>query len=196
MIRKKIFILLTILITACSSSVSKNPHIRIQTKAGDIEIELYQDKAPKTVNAFLSYVDSGLYRNSYFYRVLNDHNQPSNAFKANFIQGGIWKNLRIKSKTIPGIPHESTQQTNILHKDGVISLARLEPGTATTEFFICLGDQPGFDYGGENNPDKQGYAAFGKVIRGMDIVNKIYNEPEYDQTFDPLVNIYNIIRKR
>lgn len=196
MIRKKIFILLTILITACSSSGSKNPHIKVQTKSGDIEIELYQDKAPKTVNAFLSYVDSGLYRNSYFYRVLNDHNQPSNAFKANFIQGGIWKNLRRKSKTIHGIPHESTQQTNILHKDGVISLARLEPGTATTEFFICLGDQPGFDYGGENNPDKQGYAAFGKVIRGMDIVNKIYNEPEYDQTFDPLVNIYNIIRKR
>jgi peptidyl-prolyl cis-trans isomerase A (cyclophilin A) len=196
MLRKKIFILLTILITACSSPVSKNPHIKIQTKAGDIEIELYQDKAPKTVSAFLSYVDSGLYRNSYFYRVLNDHNQPSNAFKANFIQGGIWKNLRRKSKTIPGIPHESTQQTNILHKDGVISLARLEPGTATTEFFICLGDQPGFDYGGENNPDKQGYAAFGKVIRGMDIVNKIYNEPEFDQTFDPLVNIYNIIRKQ
>lgn len=196
MLRKIIFILLTILITACSSPESKNPHIKIQTKSGDIEIELYQDKAPKTVNAFLSYVDSGLYRNSYFYRVLNDHNQPSNAFKANFIQGGIWKNLRRKSRIIPGIPHESTQQTNILHTDGVISLARLEPGTATTEFFICLGDQPGFDYEGGNNPDKQGYAAFGKVIRGMDIVNKIYNEPEYDQTFDPLVNIYNIIRKR
>ncbi len=196
MIRKTYFILFIILMAACSSPAPKNPHIKIQTKSGDIEIELYQDKAPKTVHAFLSYVDSGFYKNSYFYRVLNDNNQPSNAFKANFIQGGIWKNSHRKSASVPGIPHEPTSQTNILHKDGIISLARLEPGSATTEFFICLGDQPGFDYGGDNNPDKQGYAAFGKVISGMEIVHKIYNEPDYDQTFDPLVNIYNIIRKR
>ncbi len=196
MIKIIFYVFLIALLIACSSSGYKNPHIKIQTKLGDIEIELYQEKAPETVKAFLSYVDSGLYRNSYFYRVLNDHNQPSDAFKANFIQGGIWKSARRKSQTLRGIPHESTKQTSILHKDGVISLARLEPGTATTEFFICLGDQPGFDYGGDNNPDKQGYAAFGKVISGMDIVNKIYNEPEYDQTFDPLISIFNITRKR
>jgi peptidyl-prolyl cis-trans isomerase A (cyclophilin A) len=94
---------------------------------------------------------------------------------------------------LPGIPHETTQQTHILHTTGTISLARLAPGTATSEFFICLADQPGFDFGGENNPDKQGYAAFGKVVKGMDIVNKIYNQNEDEQSFDPPVAIYDII---
>ncbi|MEO5996438.1 MAG: peptidylprolyl isomerase [Chitinophagaceae bacterium] len=188
------FVLFILLAAACTSPDHKNPRIEIQTKSGEIEIELYADKAPLTVKTFLSYVDSGFFRNAFFYRVLNDNNQPSDAFKANFIQGGIWKSARRRSETLKGIPHESTRQTQILHTDGVISLARLEPGTATTEFFICIGDQPGFDYGGANNPDKQGYAAFGKVIRGMDIVVKIYNEPEFDQAFDPLVPIFNVKR--
>jgi peptidyl-prolyl cis-trans isomerase A (cyclophilin A) len=76
----------------------------------------------------------------------------------------------------------------------VISLARLEPGTASTEFFICIGKQSGFDYGGENNPDGQGYAAFGKVIKGMEVVRKIYNRPEDEQAFTPPVSIYDIVR--
>jgi peptidyl-prolyl cis-trans isomerase A (cyclophilin A) len=92
------------------------------------------------------------------------------------------------------IPHETTKETGLSHKDGVISLARIEPGTAKSEFFIILGDQPGFDYGGENNPDKQGYAAFGKVVKGMDIVRLIYNRPEDDQIFDPPIFIFDILR--
>ena len=94
-----------------------------------------------------------------------------------------------------GLPHEPTSITKILHKDGVVSLARLEPGTGTTEFFICVGDQPGFDYGGENNPDGQGYAAFGKVVKGMEIVKRIYDRPSYEQSFDPPVNIINISKQ-
>ena len=159
---------------------------------GDIEVELYPTQAPKTVAAFLSYVDSGFYKNTTFYRVLNDDNQPSDAFKSEIIQGGLWGLGR--NKKIPGIPHESTNQTHIQHKDGTISLARLEPGTANTEFFICVGDQPGYDYGGENNPDGQGYAAFGRVIKGMDVVKKIYNQPDNDQYFAPRIPIYNIVR--
>lgn len=93
-----------------------------------------------------------------------------------------------------GILHEGTRETGILHTNGVISLARQEPGTANTEFFICIGDQSGFDYGGENNPDKQGYAAFGKVVKGMDIVRRIYDLPEEEQYFDPPVPIYNIVK--
>ncbi|GAC1396377.1 MAG: hypothetical protein NVSMB63_16850 [Sediminibacterium sp.] len=146
--------ILSCILTACSSPVYKNPHIIIKTEAGDIEIELYTVSAPQTAAAFLSYVDAGYYKNSSFYRVLSDDNQPSNASKANLIQGG----------------------------------------TATTEFFICIGDQPGFDYGGENNPDRQGYAAFGKVVKGMDIANRIYNRPSYEQSFDPPVTIINIVR--
>ena len=172
---------------------SKNPHIEIQTSIGDIEVELYPEKAPNSVAAFLSYIDSGFYKNTTFYRVLNNENQPSDAFKSELIQGGLWGTGN--RKNLPGIPHESTRQTNILHKNGTISLARLAPGTATTEFFICVGDQPGYDYGGENNEDGQGYAAFGKVVKGLDIVRRIYNQPETDQYFNPRVPIYNIRRK-
>lgn len=178
----------------CKQKNSNTPHIEIQTEKGDIEIELYPQKAPKTVAAFLSYIDSGYYNNSSFYRVLNDENQPSNAPKTELIQGGIWKTKNKIASRLPGIPHETTQQTGILHTDGVISLARTKPGTATTEFFICIGKQPGLDYGGENIEDHQGYATFGVVVKGMDIVRKIYRQREEDQYFDPPVAIYNIVR--
>ena len=192
--RKNYLLIVTLsLLMACSTKY-KNPHIEIQTSLGDIEVELYPGQAPKTVKAFLSYVKAGYYKNSSFYRVLNNDNQPSNAPKAELIQGGLYKSKPRVHDTLAGIPHETTEQTHILHKRGVISLARLAPGTATSEFFICLADQPGFDFGGENNPDKQGYAAFGKVIKGMDIVNKIYNQSEEDQSFDPPVPIYDIIQ--
>jgi peptidyl-prolyl cis-trans isomerase A (cyclophilin A) len=174
---------------------NKYPHIEIRTAAGDIEVELYPDKAPLTAGAFLSYIDSGFYKNSSFYRVLNDDNQSSAADRSQLIQAGIWRSNQHKAASLPGIPHETTKQTHILHKDGVISLARTAPGTATTEFFICVGAQPGFDYGGENNPDGQGYAAFGKVVKGMDIVRTIYARPENNQSFDPPVVIYNIVRR-
>lgn len=183
------------LIMSCSVSEPKDPRVTIKTKFGDIEVELYPAQAPKSVAAFLSCVDSGFYKNSLFYRVLNDENQPSDAFKAELIQGGMWRTSYKKSVALKGIPHETTQQTKILHKDGTVSLARAEPGTATSEFFICIGDQPGFDYGGENNPDKQGYAAFGKVIKGMDIVKRIHQQPDNNQSLYPPVNIYNIVRQ-
>jgi peptidyl-prolyl cis-trans isomerase A (cyclophilin A) len=127
--------------------------------------------------------------------VLNDDNQPMGAPKSELIQGGIWKTDYKKALAHQGIPHETTRQTHLLHKDGVISLARTTPGSAGTEFFICVGDQPGFDYGGDNNPDGQGYAAFGKVVKGMDIVRIIYARPENNQAFEPPVPIFDIIRK-
>jgi peptidyl-prolyl cis-trans isomerase A (cyclophilin A) len=183
------------LFSACSSSDPHAPHITIKTAAGDIEVELYPARAPKTTAAFLSFVDSGFYKNGSFYRVLNDDNQPMGAPKSALIQGGIWKTDYKKALAHQGIPHETTRQTHLLHKDGVISLARTTPGTAGTEFFICVGDQPGFDYGGDNNPDGQGYAAFGKVVKGMDIVRALYARPENDQSFTPPVPVFDIIRK-
>lgn len=193
----KLFLLLvTVALFSCKSARKNEakPHIEIETEKGDIEIELYALQAPRTVAAFLSYIDSGYYENSSFYRVLNDENQPSDAPKTELIQGGIWKtNNRIAAR-LPGIPHETTAQTNILHTDGVISLARTTPGTAGTEFFICIGKQPGLDYDGENIADKQGYATFGKVVKGMDVVRKIYRRHEEDQYFVPPVAIYQITR--
>src|SRR5207253_1692985 len=117
MFYRNLLILLFGVLGSCSRPGSKNPRIEIQTKFGDIELELYAQQAPKTVAAFLSYIDSGFYKNALFYRVLNDENQPSDAPKAELIQGGIWKTNYKLSARIPGIPHETTLQTKILHKD-------------------------------------------------------------------------------
>ena len=185
-----------VILIACHAAPNNpdTPHVVIQTQAGDIVVELYPRQAPRTVAAFLSYVDSGFYKKCCFYRILNEENQATGSDPSQLIQGGIWRTNHAKAVSLPGVPHEPTQQTHILHTDGVISLARQAVGTATTEFFICVGDQPGFDYGGKNNPDGQGYAAFGKVVKGMDVVRAIYGMPEEDQSFTPPVLIKNIVR--
>ncbi len=179
---------------SCHHKTYKEPTIKIETNFGDIIAELYPEKAPKTVAAFLSYVDSGYFKNGSFYRVLKAEDQPSNAFKSNLIQGGIWRSNNKLQVTIPGILHETTKQTGILHKDGTISLARTAPGTASTEFFIVIGDQPAYDYGGDANSDGQGFAAFGKVIEGMDVVKQIHEQPDNETNFAPPLLIKNIVR--
>jgi peptidyl-prolyl cis-trans isomerase A (cyclophilin A) len=185
-------IVFSCLLIACKShNTTGIQRVNIETPEGDILVELYADKAPKTVAAFLAIVENGIYENSSFYRVLNYENQPSNAPKAEFIQGGLWSRSE-KRPDLPRIPHEDTRQTTLKHLTGSISMARELPGSATSEFFICLSDQPGLDYGGANNPDGQGYAVFGKVIRGMDVVRKIFSKPESEQYFDPPVPIYSI----
>jgi peptidyl-prolyl cis-trans isomerase A (cyclophilin A) len=189
-----IFVVLIFLFGGCAGPSYPYPHVVIETDAGKIELELYTDKAPLTAKAFLSYADAGFYKHSNFYRVLRDDNQPSDAPKANLIQGGLWKTDYQKASTLPGIPHEPTSKTGVLHRDGIISLARMEPGTATTEFFICIGNQPGFDFGGDNNADGQGYAAFGKVVKGMNIVHRLYDRSSYGQAFDPPIVIINITK--
>lgn len=177
---------------ACTRATYKNPHVQVQTKYGDIELELFADQAPKSVAAFLKYVDAGYYKNSSFYRTLNDENQPMGNAETALLQGGIWKTK--PTITLPGIPHETTQQTKLSHTNGTISLARQAPGTASSEFFICVGDQLGFDYGGANSADGQGYAAFGRVLKGMGIVKKIYTQPTDGEQLKQQVDILDIVR--
>lgn len=183
-----------IVLAACNSQHTGNPRVEITTRFGDIEVELYPKQAPVTVAAFLSYIDSGYYERSSFYRVLVDDEQPSYAPKSEIVQGGIWKTNYKLLSSIPGIKHETTAQTKLSHTNGTISLARLAPGTAHTEFFICVGDQPGYDFGGVNNPDGQGYAAFGRVIKGMNVVDHIYAAPESDGQFTPQIFITGMRR--
>lgn len=190
----KIIIPFVILFLSCNSPAYKNPHVAIETKFGSIEIELFEDKAPKSVAAFLANIEDGVYKNSTFYRVLSRDNQPSDAEKTELIQGGIWRTRDKDEVNRPLVPHETTAQSKVLHKNGTLSFARLMPGTASTEFFICIGDQPSLDFGSQSNPDRQGYAAFGKVIKGMDKVRRIQNQREYDQAFDPPIHIFNIKR--
>lgn len=196
MFKKPLAICLVILLWSCKEQTQKGlPHVIIETVYGEIEIELYTHKAPLTANAFLAYIDSGFYNQSNFYRVLNMYNQPSNAPKAFLVQGGIWKSNNKLAQSLQGIPHESTKQTGILHKEGTISMARNEPGSGGPEFFIMVEDETGFDYGGENMADGLGFAAFGSVVRGMPIIRKIHDLKEANQYLQPPVYIHTIRRK-
>jgi len=175
-----------------SGAVQNTPRALIRTDLGDIEVELYQDRAPVTVANFLKYVDERRFRGATFYRVVRLGNQPDNDVKIDVIQGGLDEDDR--ESGLPSIRHETTRETGILHEDGVISMARLEPGTASSEFFICVGDQPELDFGGRRNPDGQGFAAFGKVTLGMDVVRKIHQQPVEGQSLEPPVAIRDVVR--
>lgn len=175
----------------CFTSCSKeNPNVVIETDFGDITIELYVEKAPITVRNFIRYITEERYKGAAFYRVVTPYNQPDSKVKIEVIQGGLFEDDH--PQNLPPISHENTNVTGILHLDGVISMARYEPGTATFEFFICVGDQPSLDFGGSRNKDNNGFAAFGKVINGMDVVKKIHNQPEKDQYLIPRISINNM----
>ncbi len=184
---------LMFLLFSCKSG-SIHPQIVIETNLGKIEAELYPDKAPKTVAAFLSYVDSGFYKNSSFYRVVFDE-AMSNDDDAGVIQGGIWQSNNAKAEKLPGIPHESPKQTGLTHTSGTLSLARTTAGSANSEFFICIGDQSNYDDSKTLNPDGLGYAAFGKVISGMSIVRSIHRQPSNGEAFVKPVIILDIHRQ-
>lgn len=166
------FILLTTLVIACSHKAYKEPHVLISTGVGDIEIALYPSKAPKTVAAFLWNVEHDVYDKGSFYRVLkNEDLMPE--YNTGLIQGGIFKTDPAMEAGLARIPHESPRQTGISHISGIISMARTTPGSASSEFFICIGDQTQFDSSSRTNNDGLGYAAFGKVVKSMSIVRKI-----------------------
>ena len=188
---KLLIIIGTVILISCNSN--KNPKIIISTSIGNIEAELFADKAPKSVTAFLSYVDSGLYNNSSFYRVLLEETMSDN--NTGLIQGGIWQTNGKKMSELKGIEHESPKQTGLSHTSGTLSLARLNPGTASSEFFICIGDQTAYDSGSTSGEaDGLGYAAFGRVVSGMEIVREIQNQPANGQSFSKPIVIFNIKR--
>lgn len=164
-------VVLVSLITSEKKTESDTVKVKLETKMGDIHIDLYADKAPITVNNFLKYIDNGLMNDGAFYRVVHMQNQEQNDIKIEVIQGGISGNSDI-ARYDP-IPLERTSDTGLKHLDGTISMARGAPDTAGSEFFICINDQPSLDFGGMRNPDGQGFAAFGMVTKGMDVVRAI-----------------------
>ena len=164
----------------------------METELGTIDMELYQNRAPSTVNNFLRYLDEKRFQDAHFYRVVHLDNQPANDILIEVIQGGL--GIDPHPMELLPIEHETTKNTGIKHEDGTISMARLEPGTASSEFFICINDQPQLDFGGMRNPDGQGFAAFGKVTSGMNIVKKIQMKPENEQLLQKIVKIMSIKR--
>jgi peptidyl-prolyl cis-trans isomerase A (cyclophilin A) len=177
---------------AITTLSAENPKILMKTELGDILIEVYPDKVPITVANFLRYVDEGRFEGAVFFRVVTMDNQPVMDIKIEIIQGGIRQTAN--ARPLPPIEHETTDKTGVLHKDGAISMARLMPGSASSDFFICIGDQPSLDFGGMRNRDGQGFAAFGMVIEGMDVVRKIQQQPSVRQYLTKPVKILSIKR--
>lgn len=189
-------LLITIMLSCISCGAAGGDHekIVISTELGEIHVTLDLKNAPVTSSNFLRYIDAGLFDDACFYRVVRPDNQPASPVKIEVIQGG-----RYRAEEHGGfdpIGHETTDQTGILHLDGTISMARNEPGTATSEFFICVGDQPELDFGGKRNPDGQGFAAFGKVTAGMDVVRKIHDIEAPGQYLENPVVITGITREK
>ena len=187
---KKHVLLLTFLMVSCIHETVIP--ISMETELGSIQMVLYPDRAPITVSNFLKYVDENRYKDFHFYRVVHMENQPDNDVKIEVIQGGLGFDKH--PMELPTILHETTDKTGIRHLNGTLSMARLEPGTASSEIFICINDQPELDFGGKRNPDGQGFAAFGKVISGMDVVRKIQLLPETNQMLDKVVKVNSIQR--
>ncbi len=182
-----------ILWTALPAGAATPVRILIRTALGDIEVQLDTTRAPLTTANFLRYVDAGFYAGGSFYRTVTPANQADNKVKIEVIQGG---NVAREKQDFPPIPLERTSKTGLKHLDGTISMARDGPDTATSEFFICVGDQPALDFGGARNPDGQGFAAFGHVVRGMEVVRKIHAAHAEGQKLTPEVRIFSVQRAR
>ena len=160
-----------------NSFSQKTIHCLITTDLGAIRVELYPDQAPLTVANFLKYADQNLYAGTTFYRVCTPENEKERIIKIEVIQGGDVP----EAKQFGPVKMETTRQTGLKHLDGMLSMARDTPNSATSSFFICIGSQPELDFAGKRNPDGQGFAAFGKVTKGMDVVGKIQAQKEKDQ---------------
>jgi peptidyl-prolyl cis-trans isomerase A (cyclophilin A) len=153
---------------------------------------LYLQQAPITVTNFLRYVLEGFYRDGEFFRTVTLSNQPNDEVKIQVVQARAAQARQ--GELLPPIPLERTRDTGIKHLEGTLTMARDGPDTAQDSFSICIGDQPELDFGGRRNPDGQGFAAFGRVIRGMDVVRRIQTLPAEKQQLVPPVKIQNAFR--
>lgn len=185
--------------------------INIQTEFGTIKAELFDTEAPITTTNFLHYVDDGFYDRGRFHRTVTADNNantnldlteeeiargqaPNDEISIQVIQASV--NEERQDDLDGAIPLERTSETGLQHLDGTLSMARITPDSAVSDFFICINDQPELDFGGRRNPDGQGFAAFGRVTEGMDIVRTIQSQPARGQILEPAVPILKISREK
>jgi len=185
--------LLTGLAIALQIAGARPVRVQIETPLGTIEAEIDSARAPRTAANFLAYVDAGAYDNARFHRTVRADNQPNDTVRIAVIQASV-DTARARDRT--PITLERTNVTGLRHLDGALSMARGGPDTATSSFFICIGDQPSLDFGGHRNLDGQGFAAFGRVTRGMDVVRRIQASPAEAQRLTPPILITRIVRVR
>jgi peptidyl-prolyl cis-trans isomerase A (cyclophilin A) len=188
---------LLVLLAVLAGTAAQNPprpvHVVIETEAGEIEAEIDTARAPITAANFLKYVDAGLFDGGRFFRTVRPDNQVDKPVKIAVIQAA--GSAARRADFLPAIPLERTNVTGLSHKDGTLSMARSTPDTARDSFSICVGDQPALDFGGARQPDGQGFAAFGRVIRGMDVVRTIQMGPANGETLTPPIAILRVRRR-
>jgi peptidyl-prolyl cis-trans isomerase A (cyclophilin A) len=166
--------------------------VALLTTSGEIDISVDRVHAPRTAANFLRYVRRGAFDGGTFFRTVltRPDNQPHNRVKIDVIQATN------RPGFTPGTPvaFEATSTTGLHHRDGTVSMAR-DPAlnSARADFFICIGDQPGLDDGGHRSADHRGFAAFGAVVRGMDVVRAIHDAPHREQTLAPPIVIRRAI---
>ena len=161
--------------------------VRLETTLGTIDVEIDTARAPVTAANFLGYVRRGDYVGGRFHRTVRPGNQPANKVLIDVVQAG--RDPDADRADLPPIPLERTSVTGLRHVDGALSMARDGPDTATSDFFICVGDQPELDFGGRRNSDGQGFAVFGRVVAGMDVVRRIHAAPADGQSLAPPIAI-------
>jgi peptidyl-prolyl cis-trans isomerase A (cyclophilin A) len=188
-----LLVLLAVLARTAAQEPARPVHVVIETEAGEIEAEIDTVRAPITAANFLKYVDAGLFDGGRFFRTVRPDNQVDKPVKIAVIQAAGSRARR--ADFLPAIPLERTNVTGLSHKDGTLSMARSTPGTARDSFSICVGDQPALDFGGARQPDGQGFAAFGRVVRGMDVVRTIQMGPANGEALTPPIAILRVRRR-
>lgn len=170
--------------------------VRIETAHGNIEIAVDTKRAPVTAANFLKYVDGGFYDGGRFHRATRPDNYtpaPPDKPAMEIIQGGI--NPERRRDGFPPIPLERTSVTGLKHVVGTVSMARTPAAdSARSDFFICLDDQPSLDFGGKRFDDGQGGGAFGRVLKGMDVIRRIQQQPVEKQALTPPITITRMAR--
>src|SRR5262245_12792674 len=164
--------------------------VEVATELGQFQLDIQEDRAPASARYFLADVREGRYDGSSFFRIVTLANQQTEpGRRIEVIQGG----LRHTREDMPAvIPHETTAMTGLRHLKGTVSLARFAPGAVYHSFFICLRDEPALDFGGARHPDGQGFAAFGHVADGFDVVERIFERAEVEEYLKNAVRIERI----
>lgn len=164
--------------------------VTVYTSKGSIDVVIDTVAAPRTSANFLRYVREGFYDGGSFFRAVRMDNQPEDSIRIEVIQGRA--NMELDRPFYDPIELERTTETGLMHFDGTISMARSTPNSATHSFFFTIGDQHSLDFGGMRNPDGQGFAAFGRVTAGMDVIKAIQSDSVVVQTLVDLVTIDSV----
>jgi peptidyl-prolyl cis-trans isomerase A (cyclophilin A) len=175
-----------------SDATAQPVAVRLETAMGPIDVEIDVAHAPLSAANFLRYVDAGRYDGGRFHRTVRKDNELRPEVPIEVVQAGVAP--AHEAKEFPPIPLERTRDTGLRHLAGTLSMARDTTDSATSDFFICLTDLPTLDFGGARNPDGQGFAAFGRVTSGLDIVRRIQAAPASGQSLEPPIAILRASR--